>query len=182
MPRPRGLWSCRGMGSVSVLMVTLLVVLTGCTYQAAVNSLPVAERSEFRAYSKVMTPGQVRAYLAKMTPAERQAYLRDIGIIQRFQALDADDQRAVLAGQVKPGVSADALYFIWGEPYYWEGRRGHYERWFYRGSSFSLASTGDQHRNLGSQVEVYLVDGRVTAWNDVIPSTNDDSGRDTQWP
>jgi hypothetical protein len=154
----------------------LLLVMAGCTYEAAVRSLPVAERSEFWAYRKLMTPGQVRKYLARTTPAERQAYLRDIGLTQRFEALDEYDRHAVLAGQIKPGVSAEALYFIWGEPYYGEGRRNHYERWFYRGSSLALASTGDQPYNLGSQVMVDLVDGRVTGWNDFIPSTSDDPG------
>jgi hypothetical protein len=175
----------------------MLLVIAGCTYEAAVRSLPVAERSEFRAYRKMMTPGQVQTYLAKTTPTERQAYLRDIGLAQRFEALDEHDRNAVLAGQIRLDVSAEALCFIWGEPYYWEGyrssfaatplacplkppepyagegRRNSYARWFYRGSSFSLASTGDQLRNLGSQVVVELVDGRVTGWNDFIPSTND---------
>ena len=171
MQRQTIAWYCRYM-----MLGSMLLVMAGCTYEAAVRSLPVAERVEFRAYRKAMTPGQVRRYLARTTTAERQAYLREIGLIQRFEALDTSDQSAVLAGQIKPGVSAEALYFIWGEPYYEEGRRNHYERWFYRGSSFSLASTGDQPRNLGSQVMVDLVDGRVTGWNDFIPSTSDDEG------
>jgi hypothetical protein len=181
-----------------VLGGMLLLVMAGCTYEAAVRSLPVAERSEFRAYRKMMTPSQVQTYLAKTTPAERQAYLRDIGLAQRFEALDEHDRSAVLAGQIRLDVSAEALCFIWGEPSYWEGfrsssaatplacprtppgpysgeeRRNSYARWFYRGSSFSLASTGNQSRELGSQVVVELVDGRVTGWNDFIPSTNDD--------
>jgi hypothetical protein len=75
----------------------MLLVMAGCTYEAAVRSLPIAERSEFRAYRKMMTPSQVQTYLAKTTPAERQAYLRDIGLAQRFEALDEHDRSAGLA-------------------------------------------------------------------------------------
>jgi hypothetical protein len=64
---------------ISVLMGTM-VVLTGCTYDAAIQRLSLAEQSEFYTYRHVMTPAQERAYLAKATAVERTAYLSEIGL------------------------------------------------------------------------------------------------------
>src|ERR687884_1238299 len=98
--------SCRQLFLVlSVLMGTMLV-LTGCTYEAAIQRLSPAEQSEFYTYRHVMTAAQTRAYLAKATAAERTAYLREIGLAQRFQALDPQDRETVLSGWPRPGVSA----------------------------------------------------------------------------
>ena len=80
---------------IGVLLGTL-TVLTGCTYDAAVQRLSLAEQSEFHTYSKVMTPSQVRTYLAKATAAERTAYLSQVGLAQRFQGLDPTDRDIVL--------------------------------------------------------------------------------------
>src|SRR4030095_15341125 len=79
---------------ISVLMGTM-VVLTGCTYDAAIQRLSLAEQSEFYTYRHVMTPAQERTYLAKATAAERTAYLSEIGLAQRFQALDPQDRATV---------------------------------------------------------------------------------------
>ena len=80
---------------IGVLLGTL-TVLTGCTYDAAVQRLSLSEQSEFHTYSKVMTPSQTRTYLAKATAAERTAYLSQSGLAQRFQALDPVDRDTVL--------------------------------------------------------------------------------------
>ena len=101
---------------VGVLIGTM-VVLTGCTYDAALRQLSLAEQSEFHTYRKVMTTAQARTYLARATAAERTAYLQEIGLAQRFQALDPLDRDAVLGGVPRPGMSAEALLFLWGNPY-----------------------------------------------------------------
>ena len=87
---------------ISVLMGTM-VVLTGCTYDAAIQRLSLAEQSEFYTYRRVMTPAQERTYLAKATAAERTAYLSEIGLAQRFQALDPQDRQTVLNGLPRQG-------------------------------------------------------------------------------
>jgi len=151
-----------------VLLATI-VVGTGCTY-AALQKLSLDEQTEFHTYRKVMTAVQERAYLAKTTAAERTAYLSDIGLVQRFQALDPLDRDAVLGGVPRPGMSAEALQFLWGSPYYTAGEASRYAHWFYLGSSFALAEYGNQYRNFGNRVNVYLVDGHVVGWVDYAPS------------
>lgn len=157
-------------------MVSVIVIIAGCTYQAAIRNLSPTEQQEFRAYSKVMTARQMRTYLARETAAARAAYLDEIGTTQRFHALAAQDRESVLAGYIRKGMSAEALHFLWGEPYYTAGLPGQYEHWFYLGSSMALAETGNQYNNLGSQVQVLLVDGQVDDWMDFVPSTQDDAG------
>jgi hypothetical protein len=154
--------------------VAALAILAGCTYQAAIERLPPAERATFRAQSKLMSSAQVRTYLAKPTAAERAAYLEAIGTAQRFQALEPQDRQAVLAGYPREGMSAEAMRFLWGEPYYTNGYTGHYEHWYYRGSAFSLANHGSPY-NAGTWVDVYMVAGRVSWWLEFVPSTNDDA-------
>ena len=155
-----------------VLLVTI-VACTGCTY-AALQKLSLDEQTEFHTYRKVMTAAQERAYLAKTTAAERTAYLSDIGLVQRFQALDPLDRDAVLGGIPRPGMSAEALGFLWGAPYYTAGEASRYANWFYLGSSLALAGYGNQYHNYSNRVDVYLVDGHVVGWVDYVPS---DSGR-----
>ncbi|MBM3222333.1 MAG: hypothetical protein FJZ47_00810, partial [Candidatus Tectomicrobia bacterium] len=81
----------------SWLRVLLLTVWlgSGCTY-AAMQKLSPEERSEFHTYRKVMTAAQERAYLAKSSTTERTAYLSEIGLVQRFQALDPLDRDATI--------------------------------------------------------------------------------------
>ena len=71
---------------------------TGCTSDAALRQLSPPEQAEFFLYRKAMTGTQEHAYLAQATAAERTAYLAEIGLAQRFQALDAFDQAAIRAG------------------------------------------------------------------------------------
>ena len=148
----------------------VLVGLTSCTYETAIRRLSPAERAQVATYRKLMTSPQVRTYLRQATAAERTAYLAEIGLSQRFEALEALDREAVLNGWPRPGMRADALRFLWGEPYYTRGHTNHYEYWYYLGSSLGLADYGNNYRQFGTRVEVYLVDGRVVWWRDRVAS------------
>lgn len=167
----------KGMG----LLLVLWVVGTGCTYDTAVSRLSLPEQTEFFLYRKVMTWAQERAYLAKKTAAERTAYLYEIGLAQRFQALDASDQEAVRSGWPRRGMSAEALLFLWGEPYYTAGDARRSAHWYYLGSSMDLAAHGNQYNNFGNRVDVYLVDGRVVGWVDYSPSDTESERRSLWW-
>jgi len=157
------------------ILLGSIVVLTGCTYDAALRRLSLAEQAEFHTYSRAMTGVQAYTYLAKASAAERTAYLRQIGLAQRFEALDPQDREAVLSGIPRVGMSAEALLFVWGSPYYTAGDARHYAHWHYLGSSFALATYGNQYRNSSNRVDVYLVDGHVVGWVD-YPAINDNDG------
>jgi len=157
------------------LLVYTMVVLTSCAYETAVGRLSPAEQGEFYIYRHVITSAQIRTYLAQATAAERTAYLNKIGLAQRFQALDPLDRDAIRSGLPRPGMSAEALHFVWGEPYYMQGRARHSEHWYYLGPSIGLAASGNRREGFGNRVDVYLVDGRVVAWVDFAPTTPDDS-------
>ncbi|GIX46305.1 MAG: hypothetical protein KatS3mg131_0516 [Candidatus Tectimicrobiota bacterium] len=163
-------------------LLVLAAALGGCAYATALRQLPPEEQTLFRIYSKVMTPEQARAYLRQPTAAARAAYLEATGLAQRFQALDAADREAVLAGQPRPGMSADALRFLWGEPYHTEGWTGHYEHWYYLGSTWDLLAYGSRRGFFETMVFVYLVDGRVKWWLETPPTgvdVSEDGGRRT---
>jgi hypothetical protein len=148
----------------------LLAILAGCTYQAALRQLPPEEQVTFRMYSKVMTGKQTRTYLSKATAAERAAYLAEIGVAQRFQALEPQDRETVRSGFPRQGMSAEALRFLWGEPSYTGGSAGRYERWYYEGSAFTLGERGSSYAQAGTIVVVHLDKGRVDGWVDVVPT------------
>jgi hypothetical protein len=152
------------------LLLVIWAVGTGCTLDAAIQRLSPPEQAEFFLYRKAMTGTQEHAYLAKTTAAERTTYLAEIGLAQRFQALDAFDQEAIRSGWPRPGMSADALVFVWGEPYYTSGDARRSAHWYYLGSSMDLGARGNQYRKGGNRVNVYLVDGRVRGWVDYIGS------------
>src|SRR5262245_52087792 len=154
----------------AVVLFGALVALTGCTY-VTVQRLPLDEQAAFHTYSKVMPGVQVHTYLAKATPAEREAYLQKIGVIPRFQALDPADRAAVLHGIPQIGMSAEALLFLWGDPYSTAGDARRYAHWYYLGSSFSMAAARSARRDVGNRVAVYLAHGQVTGWVDDIPET-----------
>ena len=168
--RPRGCWA-------GVLLGTL-VMLTGCAYDATVRQLSLAEQVEWHLYKHVMTPAQARAYLAKAHAAARTAYLREVGLAQRFEALEPLDRAAVQSGFPRVGMSAEALRFVWGEPYYTEGDARRSAHWHYRGSSLALGASGNRHHQFGSQVDVYLVASRIMGWVDYAPSTDE---HDDDW-
>ena len=152
-----------------VLLMGSIMTLSGCTY-AALHTLSLDEQAEFHLYQKVMTPSQERASLAKATVAARTAYRSEIGLAQRFQALDPLDREAVMRGMPRVGMRAEALLFLWGSPYYTAGDASRYAHWYYLGSSLGLADYGNQYYTSGNRVDVYLVAGQVTGWVDYIPS------------
>jgi hypothetical protein len=166
---------CRSTG-----LLALLLTIAGCTYDAAVQRLSLPEQAEFRIYRHAMTSAQAHAYLAKASAAERTGYLRELGLVQRFEAFDPLDREAILAGYPRLGMSAAALRFLWGLPYYTNGRANYYEHWYYLGSSLALSAAGNNYRTLSNQVVVHLDHGRVTAWLDFVPP-NDDGGSDDDW-
>jgi len=151
-------------------------VLTGCTYDAAIQRLSPGEQSEFYTYRRIMTTTQEHTYLAKATAAERTTYLSEIGLAQRFQALDPLDRDAVKGGWPRVGMSAEALRFVWGDPYYTDGDARRSAHWHYLGSSFGRGNSDYLYKGFGNRIDVYLVAGKVVAWVDVAPSTHEDSG------
>lgn len=160
---------------IRVALLSCVLGVTGCTYEHRLRQLPPEEQTDFRVYHQVMTSQQARTYLAQPTPATRQRYLQESGLLARFQALTPQDQDIVRSGQLQIGASAEALRFLWGDPYYKEGRE-EAERWFYVGSSLSLAERGSDSRSIGTQVVVHFDEGRVVDWLDFVPSTHDDAG------
>ena len=149
-----------------VVLLGSLMTLSSCTY-AAIHRLSLDEQAEFATYRKVMTPAQERAYLAQATAAARTAYLQEIGVVQRFQALDPLDRDAVRSGLPRPGMSADALQFLWGDPYATAGDARRYAHWYYLGSSLGLAGAGNLYRAGGDCVDVSLMDGQVVGWVEI---------------
>src|SRR5690606_37047525 len=101
---------------------------------------------------------QIRTYLSQASAAERTAYLEELGLAQRFNALDPQDRHAVAAGYIRQGMSAEALRFLWGRPSRTSGYTGHYEHWYYYGPVPSLVVTGSRRQDAGTLVAVYLVD------------------------
>jgi len=165
------------LGWAGVLLGTI-VVLTGCTYDARIRQLSLAEQAEFHTYRRVMMGTQAHTYLAKASAAERTAYLREIGLAQRFQGLDPLDREAVQSGFPRVGMSAEALRFVWGDPYYTDGDARRSAHWHYLGSSLALGEYGNQYSNSGgNRVDVYLVGGKIVAWVDG-PRPDDDKGDD----
>jgi hypothetical protein len=154
------------VGGIGALL-GLLLVLAGCTSDAALQRLSPAEHAEFALYRPVMTTGQVHTYVAQPTAAARTAYLQDLGLVQRFQALAPFDQDAIRSGAPRVGMSADALRFLWGEPYYTAGDARRYAHWYYQGSSFTRSASGYRPWDWGQRVDVYLVAGQVVGWVDV---------------
>lgn len=161
------------------LLLCITVGLTSCTYETAIGRLSPSEQAELHLYQHMMTSGQIRTYLAQATTTQRTAYLNEIGLAQRFQALDPLDRDAIRSGVPRPGMRAEALRFVWGTPFYTVGRAGYYEHWYYLGSSMGLAASGNQGGGFGNRVDVYLVDDQVAGWVDFAPTTQD-SGSDCQ--
>src|SRR2546428_10054033 len=111
------------------------------------HNLSLDEPEDFHLNQKDMAPSQERAYLAKATAAERRPYLSEMGLAQRFQALDPSDREAVMGGMPRVGMSAEALLFLWGSPYYTAGDASRYAHWYYLGSSLGLADYSNQYYN-----------------------------------
>jgi hypothetical protein len=122
-----------------------------------------------------MTGVQQHTYLGKASAAERTAYLRALGLVQRFEALDPRDREAVQQGLPRVGMSAEALLFVWGEPYATEGDAHRSAHWHYLGSSLGRSASNNPRLGFGNRVDVYLVDGKVVGWVDAPLSTQDAS-------
>ena len=75
-----------------------------------------------------------------------------------------------MGGMPRVGMSAEALLFLWGSPYYTAGDASRYAHWYYLGSSLGLANYGNQYYYSGNRVDVYLVAGHIEGWVDYIPS------------
>jgi hypothetical protein len=114
--------------------------------------------------------------VAQPTAAARTAYLQELGLVQRFQALAPLDQEAIRSGAPRVGMSADALRFLWGEPYTTAGDARRYAHWHYLGSSFTRNPSGYRPWDFGQRVDVYLVAGQVVGWVDVPPGAPGMSG------
>jgi len=166
----------RTCGPWAAVLLGALLGLTACTYDAALRQLSPPEQAEFALYHYRMTGWQEHTYLAKASAAERTAYLRELGVVQRFQALAPGDQEAVRSGWPRVGMSADALLFVWGEPYDTVGDARRYAHWHYLGSSFGRSPYGNRPWDFGNRVDVYLVDGKVVGWVDAPLSTSANGG------
>jgi len=68
-------------------------------------------------------------------------------------------------------MSADALRFLWGEPYATAGDARRYAHWHYLGSSLNRSPSGPHPWDFGNRVDVYLVAGKVVGWVEAPPST-----------
>ncbi len=154
----------------------VFAILTGCAYNKAVNNLSPEERNVFRAYRKVMKRSQAVAYLSKPNPAEREAYLREIGALQRFEALDPLDRESIQNGYIRKGMSSEALNFLWGRPQYTVGTTGEWEEWVYNGQIGDLFEHGNSLSDAGTNVRVRLINSQVEWWFVDIPDINEDSG------
>jgi hypothetical protein len=117
-----------------------------------------------------MTPAHVRTSLATGSAAARTAYLQTSGLGQRFETLDPLDRDAVRHGFPRVGMSAEALRFVWGDPYETAGDATRYAHWRHLGSSFDLTAYGNQYRKSGNCVDVSLVDGHIVGWVECIPT------------
>jgi hypothetical protein len=166
----------RRVGAWIALMLSALLGLTACTYEAALRRLSPAEQAEFALYHHRMTGRQQQAYLGKVSAAERTAYLSEIGLAQRFQALAPQDRATVLSGWPRVGMSAEALLFLWGEPYDTEGDARRSAHWHYLGSSFARGASNNPRWGFGNRVDVYIVAGKVVGWVDVAPTTQEETG------
>src|SRR5262244_2029716 len=94
-------WCVRRIG----VLLSMVVVLAGCTSDAALQRLAPAEQAEFGLYRHLMTASQVHTYVAQPTAAARTAYLQQVGLEQRFQALAPLDQEAIQSGLPSVGMS-----------------------------------------------------------------------------
>ena len=166
----------RKFGPWAAVLLVALGGLTACTYDAAVRQLSPPEQAEFFLYHHRLSGAQTHTYLAQASAAERTAYLRTLGVVQRFQALDPLDQEAVRSGWPRVGMSAEALLFVWGEPYYTAGDARQSAHWHYLGSSFGRSPSGNRPWGFGNRVDVYLVEGKVVGWVDAAPSTSANGG------
>ena len=162
-------------------LVGTVAVLTRLPARKTIRRLAPSVQAELATYGHAMTPTQQCAYLAKVTATERTAYLRELGLIQRFAALSPLDRAAVRRRCPYPEMRADALLFLWGEPYYTVRQTGQDEIWYYRGVSRREDSVDTPARKPGIEVEVYLVEGQVITWREVVQRRSASPAETLQW-
>jgi hypothetical protein len=147
-----------------------LVVITGCVSIYAGMHLTEEERGQYRADTHLMTHRQLRTYLTLPTASERAAYARQVGAAQQLEALPKPERAAVLNGHPFKGMSAEALRLLWGDPD-WEKGPKQDAYWYYYGDYFSLAEPGSYFPPKNTIMEVALMDGKVTWWQERLPSS-----------
>lgn len=157
-------------------VIAVIAIMTGCAYHQAVKNLSPEEQNTFRTYRKVINGSQARTYLAKSTAAERESYLREIGATQRFEALNPQDQEAILRGDIRKGMSPEALHFLWGHPRDRIGNPEAWAYWVYNGQIQDLLERGNRPNDGGTSVKVYFVDNQVEWWFEGVPESIDDPG------
>ena len=79
-----------------------MVVLAGCTYDAAIQQLSPVKQAELSPYRNIMTAGQMHTYVAHPTAAARTSYLQKLGLVQRFQCSPISSTRRP-SGATPPG-------------------------------------------------------------------------------
>jgi hypothetical protein len=146
-----------------------LLVLTSCASLAPPAQLSEEEQGLYRVYSRIMTSKQLRTYRELSIATERAAYAQQVGAAQRLAVLSQQDRMAVLRGYPFEGMSREALRLLWGEPYMREGP-AQYERWYYYGDAFSLASIGSSTLRGDTVMEAALENGYLVWWQERIPS------------
>lgn len=157
------------LGHIAWRVGIVCILLTGCvTTQNQIRELPPEEQPLYRAYSRLMTNRQNHTYLSLQTPQERAAYAREIGVAQRLEALPPNEQKAVLNGVMRKGLSRDALHMIWGR-YCWKEGPEWNEHWYYYGDTMSLSEIGWHCSPESTVTEVLLIDGVVQWWKETIP-------------
>jgi hypothetical protein len=73
-------------------------------------------------------------------------------------------------------MSAEALRFVWGEPYHTKGDPRRSAHWYYLGSSFGRSAYNNPRWGFGNRVDVYLEAGKVVGWVDTVLSTSENGG------
>ena len=103
------------------LSMAFIILLASCATLPPYTDLPEAEQKLYRVYRRIMTHAQLQTYLSLPTPAEREAFANHIGAARLIDALPEQERTAVLDGHPFEGMSSQALYLLWGEPYLREG-------------------------------------------------------------
>ncbi len=151
------------------LSMAFIILLASCATLPPYTDLPEAEQKLYRVYRRIMTHAQLQTYLSLPTPAERDAFANHIGAAQLIDALPDQERTAVLDGHPFEGMSSQALYLLWGEPYLREGPAAD-ERWWYFGDYFSLPEVGSRQSDRSTVMEVAIENGSVIWWQETVPS------------
>jgi hypothetical protein len=152
-----------------VFSLVLTCLLSSCLTQPPASTWPAAEQRLYHIYQHVMKPQQLRTYASLPTAEQRAIFARQVGAAQRLDALPANERQAVLSGHPFEGMSREALYLLWGEPYWREGPAAD-ERWWYFGDYVTLAENGNRPSDRNTVMEVLIENGKVKWWQERLPS------------